>query len=88
MQAAHFSVSFTIDGGLVAHHAETIGIAPTHLILRSSVPLVDGMRLSLKLPIHLDMDAQSAELELFGWVVDASTLPDRHFGAQVELERD
>jgi hypothetical protein len=88
MCAARIPVRFRIDGERSAYCGETLGIAPRHLIVKSPVELVDGMRLTLRLQIALDADGSaSGELELFAWVICASQLPGGNFGAQLELER-
>jgi hypothetical protein len=87
MCAARILLGFRIDGERTAHSGETLGIAPGHLIVKSPVELVDGMRLTLRLQIALDADGSApGELELFAWVLCASQLPDGDFGAQLELE--
>ena len=88
MCEARIPLRFRIDDAKIEHTGETIGIAPTHLVLTSPVELEDGMRLTLLLRFATDPPAgEFGEIELFAWVLSTSKLPDGQFGAQVELER-
>lgn len=88
MCEARIPLRFRTDDGHLDLCGETIGIAPTHLILTSPVQLEDGMRLRLHLRLATDPSANEfGEIELFAWVLSTSKLPDGQFGAQVELER-
>lgn len=86
MCEARIPLRFWIDGQQVEHRGETIGIAPAHFIMSSPVELEDGMRLTVKLQMAISR-FESAEMEIFGWVVSASLLPNGKYGGQVELER-
>jgi hypothetical protein len=88
MCAACIPLRLWVDGESTAYRGETLGIAPGHLIVKSPVELVDGMRLTLRLQMALDADGSArGELELFAWVLCTSKLPDGNIGAQLELER-
>jgi hypothetical protein len=86
---ARIPLRFWIDGEPTEHRGETIGIAPGHFIIASAVELEDGMRLTVKLRVAIEPSEDVfSEIELFGWVICASKLPDGNFGVQVELERN
>lgn len=86
MCEARIPLRFRIDDGHVEYRGETIGIAPGHFIISSPLELEDGMRLTVKLQMAISR-FETAEMEIFGWVVSASLLADGKYGGQVELER-
>jgi hypothetical protein len=89
MCEARIPARFWIDDGAQEHRGELIGIGPRHFIMTSPVAMEDGMRLAVKLALVTEpLTGESAEIEVFGWVVSGSILADGHFGCQVELERD
>jgi hypothetical protein len=89
MCEARIPLRFWIDGESIEHRGQTLGIAPGHFIVSSYVELQDGMRLTVKLRVAIEPSGDVfSEIEVFGWVVCASKLPDGNFGAHVELERN
>lgn len=89
MCEARIPVRFWIDGESQGHLGETLGIAPWHLNVATTMELFDGMRLTVKLRLATGEGRDEfSERELFGWVVGVSQLGEGKCGAQIELERD